>query len=100
MHTEKRKRVSRALKAILKKRKDKLIREMYTQAIVEIGKIEQCVGELLEDAQDDALAILTSTLSTTSDCVPITYKSVPTVRLNDVQRPCRHFPQRNPFSGL
>lgn len=58
---------------------------MYRKAIVEIGKIDRRARELLEDTRDDALAILTYTLSTTSDCVPTTYKSMPTVRSKAVQ---------------
>lgn len=82
---DKRKRVSKALKAVFKEREGKLVRKMYRKTIVEIGKIDRRARELLEDTRDDALAILTYTLSTISDCVPTTYKSMPTVRSKAVQ---------------
>ena len=51
-------RAGRALKAIFSQRDPALVREMYAQAITEIGKIERRAGELLEDAREDALAYL------------------------------------------
>lgn len=49
---------TRAMKAIFKERDPHLVKEMYRQAIERISAINRRAAELLEDAQDDALAYL------------------------------------------